>query len=274
MWRLVSIWSVTGALWFLVGFAGTANASATVDLIWIDITDTDTDGKPICLQPANRNCPQLGSTISNVAMTDNITLGVIITAGPGSILAVGVDVDYNDTLPKLSVTAFQSLITPPYLPTTFPGLTNDTEGWVEFLNAIAVTITTPKFGIGLPAGATAYLGTVTFHKDASISGTHEIAVGVDGPTALSDVLRLDGAPISGLTTFNSAFLVNIIGFPTPSATPTATPSATPAATPTATPTPTSSKKVTVCHNGKRSINASSNAVSAHLAHGDTLGACP
>ncbi len=52
--------------------------------------------------------------------------------------------------------------------------------------------------------------------------------------------------------------------PTPTSTPTATP----------TPTPTQSKKVTVCHNGKRSISVSANAVPAHLAHGDTLGACP
>jgi hypothetical protein len=35
-----------------------------------------------------------------------------------------------------------------------------------------------------------------------------------------------------------------------------------------------SKKVTMCHNGKHSISASANAVPAHLAHGDTLGACP
>jgi hypothetical protein len=35
-----------------------------------------------------------------------------------------------------------------------------------------------------------------------------------------------------------------------------------------------SEKVTMCHNGKRSISVSANAVPAHLAHGDTLGACP
>jgi hypothetical protein len=45
-------------------------------------------------------------------------------------------------------------------------------------------------------------------------------------------------------------------------------------TPTPTSTPTTSEKVTMCHNGKYSISASANAVPAHLAHGDTLGACP
>jgi hypothetical protein len=44
--------------------------------------------------------------------------------------------------------------------------------------------------------------------------------------------------------------------------------------PTATPTSIRSEKVTVCHNGKHSISASPKAVPAHLAHGDTLGACP
>jgi hypothetical protein len=33
------------------------------------------------------------------------------------------------------------------------------------------------------------------------------------------------------------------------------------------------KKVDVCHKGKKTINISSNAVPAHLAHGDTLGQC-
>jgi hypothetical protein len=60
----------------------------------------------------------------------------------------------------------------------------------------------------------------------------------------------------------------------PTATPTATPSATPTATLTATPTPIRLEKVTVCHKGEHSISASANAVTAHLAHGDVLGACP
>ncbi len=33
------------------------------------------------------------------------------------------------------------------------------------------------------------------------------------------------------------------------------------------------KKVDVCHKGKKTINISSNAVPAHLAHGDTVGIC-
>ena len=48
----------------------------------------------------------------------------------------------------------------------------------------------------------------------------------------------------------------------------------PTPTPTATPTTSRSKKVAVCHKGKGSISVSANAVPAHLAHGDALGACP
>jgi hypothetical protein len=43
--------------------------------------------------------------------------------------------------------------------------------------------------------------------------------------------------------------------------------------PTATRTLTLSENATLCHKGKNLIGVSSNAVPAHLAHGDTLGAC-
>jgi hypothetical protein len=32
-------------------------------------------------------------------------------------------------------------------------------------------------------------------------------------------------------------------------------------------------KVDVCHKGKKTLNISSNAVPAHLGHGDSLGSC-
>ena len=206
--------STMGSMVALAGFAGMANASATVDLVWIDVSGTDTAGKAICLRPANRNCPQLGSTISSVVVTDSITLGVILTAGPGSILGAGVDIDYNDAQAGLSVSAFRNLMTTPYLTTTLADANADTDGWVQLISAMAFPFA--NVGIGLEAGATAYLGTVTFHNDLDINGTFEIAVGVDGPDGLSDVLRLDGTVISDSTTFNSASLVN----PTPTATPT------------------------------------------------------
>jgi hypothetical protein len=55
----------------------------------------------------------------------------------------------------------------------------------------------------------AYLGTVSFHKDLDINGVFEIAVGTNGPRGLDAVLDADGGDISGTTTFNSAYLVGI-----------------------------------------------------------------
>jgi hypothetical protein len=54
----------------------------------------------------------------------------------------------------------------------------------------------------------------------------------------------------------------------------ATPTPTPTPTPAVTPTPTPVGKVTLCHKGKKTISVGASAVSAHLRHGDTLGACP
>ena len=147
-----------GSVVALVGFAGAANASATVDLIWIDKTDT------ACTDDGRRDCPQLGTTISSVAVTDNITLGVIITAGPLGILGAGVSVDYGGALPILSVLGFQSLTTTlpsVYLPMML-GATSDIPPFVDNINAAAA----PPFnvGIGLPPGPSAYLGTVSFHN--------------------------------------------------------------------------------------------------------------
>jgi hypothetical protein len=54
---------------------------------------------------------------------------------------------------------------------------------------------------------TAYLGTVTFHKDSLVNGTFEIAVDAGG---LNDgVLDGLGTDISAATTFNNAWLINV-----------------------------------------------------------------
>ncbi len=68
-------------------------------------------------------------------------------------------------------------------------------------------------GIGLLAGQSAYLGTVTFHKDLVVNGFFEIAVGVDGPRGADGVINLSGAEISSTTTFNSAYLLTVSAEP-------------------------------------------------------------
>ena len=198
-----------GSMVALAGFAGAANASATVDLIWIDISTTNTAGNPICLQARNRDCPQFGTTLSSVAVTDSITLGVIITAGPDGIKGAGVSVNFTDAMPKLSVTGFQRLATTKpleYLPGTLGEVDDSTPGWIQNLNAACCP---PLAGIGLPAGETAYLGTVTFHKDALVNGTFDIAIGVDGPNGTDDILSLADQVISDTTTFNGASVINV-----------------------------------------------------------------
>ena len=199
-----------GSMVALAGFAGAANASATVDLIWIDISNTDTNGNAICLRAAKRNCPQIGTTLSNVAVTDSITLGVIITAGPNGISSAGVSVFYGDAAPKLVVTDFQRLATTqpfPYLPSDLGTITDVNPGWIENINAAGGF---PLAGIGLPAGNTAYLGTVTFHKTQLVNGTFNIDVNVDGPVGTDDIASTDPlVTISDTVTFNGATLINV-----------------------------------------------------------------
>jgi hypothetical protein len=201
-----------GSMVALAGFAGTANASATVDLLWIDVITDST-----CLRPARRDCPpdprsqDGGVTISSVAVSDSITLGVIITAGPNGLQGAGVGVFYGDAVPKLGLESFTRRATTqplPYLPSNVGEPNSDSPGWIQNINALCCGALT---GIGLPPGNTAYLGTVTFIKDQLINGTFDISVSTDGPDGTDAVLSLDplGVDISGTTTFNGASLINV-----------------------------------------------------------------
>jgi hypothetical protein len=211
--------TATAGMVALLGFAGAARASATVDLIWIDVSQTNTAGDPICLLPANRNCAPdprsldggvtLTSLASSVALSDNITLGVILTAGPNGSIGGGVSVNYGGALPKLGVVGFQSFATTlplAYLPLNLGSTTNQSP-YIDNINAASVPPL--GLGIGLPPGASAYLGTVTFHEDALIDGSFEISVGTDGPGRTDDVLDGAGDVITPTTTFNSAYLVHV-----------------------------------------------------------------
>ena len=180
----------------LGGFAGAAQASATVDLIWIDKTDA------ACLDVDRRDCPELGTSISSVATSDDIALAVIVTAGPRGLLGAAVSVNYGDS-PVLSVIDYQSLKTPPYL-TLQLGTTTDQPPYID--NIIATGFPSAQMGIGLPAGQSAYLGTVSFHKVISSFGIIEFSVGTDGPGQTDGVANLDHELISSTTTFNGANL--------------------------------------------------------------------
>jgi hypothetical protein len=78
------------------------------------------------------------------------------------------------------------------------------------------------------------------------------------------------------TNTDATLSVNVGSGSTPTPTPTPTPTAMPVPTPTATPAPgpTSSRgKVTICHKGKKTLSVGAGSESAHLRHGDPLGAC-
>ncbi|MBW2577014.1 MAG: PEP-CTERM sorting domain-containing protein [Deltaproteobacteria bacterium] len=167
----------------LVGFAGIASASATIDLIW---AGTGTD------------------TTDTVADSSSITLQVILTAGPAGSQGAGVSVDYSGALPGVTVTTFAATIGGP-LPLLL-GTPADTGSRVENVNSASFP---PYVGTGLTAaGMSHQLGTVTFHKSADLgNGTFELRSDANGPT--DDVLNLAGGVITSTTTFNSAFLINV-----------------------------------------------------------------
>ncbi len=183
--RLTVFAAAASSVAALVGFAGAANASATIDLIW---ADTGTN------------------QISNVNTSSAITLQVILTAGPNGSSGAGVSVDYGATKGKLVVLGYAS--TPSEgddSPLPFQlGPTINTGSRIGNINSVAIP---PFAGTGLLAGQSHQLGTVTFHKSVFINTIFEILVDANGLG--DDVLDIDGNDITATTTFNSAFLVNV-----------------------------------------------------------------
>ncbi len=173
---------VVGSAVALVGFAGAANASATIDLLW---ATSDTDSVDI----------------TALSESDSFVLRVILTAGPDGSQGAGVSVDYG-SVAGLSVTDFLS--TPGgNLPISL-GVTSDTGSRIQNVNSGALP---PFVGPGLLNGQSHQLGTITFHKGAMGTGTFELTTDADGPT--DGVLNLAGVNVSDTTTFNSAFITNV-----------------------------------------------------------------
>jgi len=162
----------------LVGFAGMASASATIDLIWAgDGTQTTLDSS--------------GQTA---------VMNVILTAGPNSSDGAGISVDYSAALGALTVTAFKSNQVAP-LNVGLGTTTNDA------VNGVIRNIVALCFGLNcLPAGQSFLLGTITFARTgADASGNKEIIPFVD--TSSTDaVLDGFGSDISSTSNFNSAFV--------------------------------------------------------------------
>jgi hypothetical protein len=169
----------------LVGFAGTASANATVDLIW-----------------ATNGTSSIGPGVVDSSAE---VLRVILTADERGSTGAGVSVDYSQVA-GLTVVSFLSTPSFPALPASL-GTTTDTGSRVDNVNSAASIFL--GFGTGLTAaGQSHQLGTITFHKSVDVgNGTFEITVDVGGPT--DNVLDLEGNVISPTTDFNSAFLINV-----------------------------------------------------------------
>jgi hypothetical protein len=167
-----------GSMVALVGFAGAANAGATVELLWLS-TGTD--------------------TIESVAIGSEITLEVVITGGPEGVTTAGVSVDFADPLTAGSI-EFVRTTCIANSPFQFcPGDPAVTESQVN-------SITVSGFSGALLDGETVQMGTVTFLKIANPDGTFTFPVGV--------LVGTDGifdANLQAITdnTFVPAFLVNV-----------------------------------------------------------------
>jgi hypothetical protein len=162
----------------LVGFASTANASATVDLLW----------------------GGTATNVSSVASSSFVTLSVVLTAGAGGSRGGGVTIDYSAALGKLAVTGFASS-NPAALPIHL-GSTTDTGTQIRNVNIAALP---PFVGSGLLAGQSAEMGTVTFHAVTGAGGVFPITVAI---TATDDILDFPGNVITGTSTLNSATITS------------------------------------------------------------------
>lgn len=165
--RTVLIGMVSGVI-ALVGLAGNANASATVDLIW---QSTGTD------------------TISGLTISDVITLDIMLTAGALGSNGASVSVDFSSLAGVMTVTGFSNTLDGfwGFSPVGVP--TNPGDGIIHHLNAgslcgvVGGCLGDPTLW-GDPPGpgvTTARIGTVTFRVDALPGGSLGILVGLFDP---------------------------------------------------------------------------------------------
>ncbi len=168
----------------LAGFASSANASATIDLIW---------------------AASGTNTTSAVATSSNITLNVILTAGANGSAGGGVSVDYSTTVVDFDIVTFQSFQVAP-LPISF-GPPTDSGTQINSFQAFDF----PPDPKGLVAGESYLLGTITFHTVTGSVGVFQIDSVIVGTDGLSDGNFVD---ITATSTYNSATM-NVSPVPEP-----------------------------------------------------------
>jgi hypothetical protein len=155
----------------LVGLAGTANASATVDLIWQSTGTAD---------------------ISGLTISDSITLDVILTSGPNGSIGGSVSIDYSAVVGTLSVTGFSNEAPGFWFYSPGGAPTNDIfDETIYTINAGSLSC--GVFGSCLADGESHRIGTVTFNVDVVPVGTLGILVGLyHGTDGIGGVAVADG----------------------------------------------------------------------------------
>jgi hypothetical protein len=183
--------AAAGSAVALVGFAGAAQPSATIDLIWDDTGTNEIDDSG----------------------DQEIQLNVILTAGPGGSDGAGVSVDFSSFGELAEAALVVNLGTPLNTPSRAPDpllLPIELEypliriPRVELINSVCICDL--DLGIGLEAGQSHRLGFVTFNISQFPLGRYEIRSDADG--ASDGVLDGDGNgfPPETEITFNSAFI--------------------------------------------------------------------
>jgi hypothetical protein len=162
----------------LFGFAATASASSTIDLLWGGVSTNATIGLS-------------SAAVLNVVLTNN---GPLVSQGGG------VTVDYSAALGKYSVVAFTNIIGTNGALNLALGTVTDTGSQIRNINAGAFV---PFVGTGVSVGGSYLLGTVTFHKSAGPGGVFNITsvlTNTDGfttyPGGGADVMTLNGATLT------------------------------------------------------------------------------
>lgn len=185
--RTILVGAVSGLI-ALVGLAGTANASATVDLIW-QLSGT--------------------GTTSGMAVSDSITVDIMLTAGANGSNGGSVSVDFSAVTGFLTMLGYSNdtsffAFSPAGSPT--PGV-----GFIYNINAgslcgvVGGCLGDPTLW-GDPPGpgvTTARLGTVTFNVDSLPGGSFEILVGLfDSLDGVGDAIGGSASP-----SFSSSFVL-------------------------------------------------------------------
>jgi len=163
----------------IVGFAGHANASATIDLTW-----------------ANS-----GTSSTSLGLFDTAILNIVLTAGEDDeVVSAGITIDYSDAVGSLSVrgiTNNPNAQSPSSMLPLILGHTVDTGTRVQNITALVFP---PFVRTALTTGQTWLLGTLKFVTTGAGHFTISSMLGEDG------ILNDDLLPIVGGTTFNSAIL--------------------------------------------------------------------